>query len=121
MIYPSWIWFSTAKATLGQVSEVVIRRVSQSKAAAALGALHHGQHDYPAVCFPSQDKSSVEADVRSVTFMVHLAAAQVDDCISKTSPVPVEAALVRMHCVLIRNQAIVSPPFIIIRQDCPSK
>lgn len=57
----------------------------------------------------------------SVTFMVHLVTAQVDDCVSKTSPVPVEAALLRMHCVLIRNQALVSPPFIIIRQDCPSK
>lgn len=26
-----------------------------------------------------------------------------------------------MHCMLIRNKAIVSPPFTIIRQDCPSK
>lgn len=52
--------------------------------------------------------------------MVHLATAQVDDCISETSPVPVEAALLRMHYLLIRNQAIVSPPFIIIRQ-CLSK
>lgn len=59
--------------------------------------------------------------MRSVTFMVHLATAQVDDCILKTSPVPVEAALLRMHYLLIRNQAIVFPPFIIIRQDCPSK
>lgn len=100
---------------------MVIREVSQRRQHAALGALHHAQHDYPAVCFPSQDKSSAEADVRSVTFMVHLATAQVDDCISKTSPVPVEAALFRMHCMLIRNQAIVSPFITIIRQDYPSK
>lgn len=60
--------------------------------------------------------------MRSVTFMVHLTTAPVDDHISKIKPVPVEGALLRMHYLLVGNQASVSPPLTTTRrQDCPSK